>query len=47
VVDAGRRFGNHFYGYGHVQGPGGKRGRSEYGAIPYSALTSIGVTFQL
>ena len=47
VFDAGRRFGNHFYGYTHVQAPAGKRGRSEYGAIPYSALASIGVTFQL
>jgi len=47
VFDAGRRFGNHFYAYGHAQAPAGKRGRSEYGAIPYSALTSIGVTFQL
>jgi hypothetical protein len=47
VFDASRRFGNHFYAYTHVQAPAGKRGRSEYGMIPYSALTSIGVTFQL
>ncbi len=47
VFDAGRRFGNHFYGYAHAQAPAGKRGRSEYGMIPYSALVSIGVTFQL
>ena len=47
VFDAGRRFGNHFYTYGHAQAPAGKHRGSEYGAIPYSALTSIGVTFQL
>jgi hypothetical protein len=47
VFDAGRRIGNHFYAYTHVQTPAGKRGRSEYGTIPYSALVSIGVTFQM
>ena len=47
VFDAGRRFGNHFYAYTHAQAPAGKRGRSEYGSIPYSALASIGVTFQM
>jgi len=47
VLDAGRRFGNHFYAYTHTQAPAGKRDRSQFGAIPYSALASIGVTFQL
>lgn len=47
VFDACRRFGNHFSAYTHVQAPAGKRGRSEYGTIPYSALVSIGVTFQM
>ncbi len=47
VFDAGRRLGNRFYAYTHVQAPAGKRARSEYGAIPYSALISIGVTLQL
>jgi hypothetical protein len=40
VFDAGRRLGNHFYGYAHAEAPAGKR-------VPYSALVSIGVTFQL
>jgi hypothetical protein len=47
VFDAGRRFGNRFHAYLHAQTPGGRRGRSEYGAIPYSALVSIGATFQM
>jgi hypothetical protein len=47
VFDAGRRFRNHFHAYLHAQTPGGKRSRSEFGAIPYSALVSIGVTFQM
>jgi hypothetical protein len=47
VLDVGRRFGNHFYGYLHAQTPGGRPGRSEFGALPYSALLSIGVTFQM
>jgi hypothetical protein len=47
VFDAGRRFGNRFHAYLHAQTPGGKRSRSQFGAIPYSALVSIGVTFQM
>jgi len=47
VLDAGRRFGKHFYAYTHTESPSGKRNASEFGAIPYSALASIGVTFQL
>ena len=47
VFDAGRRIGNRFRAYLHAETPGGKRSRSEFGAIPYSALVSIGVTFQM
>ncbi|MGO9232327.1 MAG: hypothetical protein ACLQKA_24280 [Bryobacteraceae bacterium] len=47
VFDAGRRVKNHFRAYLHAQTPGGKPGRSEFGAIPYSALVSIGVTVQM
>jgi hypothetical protein len=47
VIDAGRRVKNHFYAYLHAQTPGGERSRSQFGAIPYSALVSIGVTFQM
>jgi hypothetical protein len=46
IVDANRRFGNHFSSYLHLQIPeGGKT--SEYGATPYAAATSVGVRFQL
>jgi hypothetical protein len=47
VLDAGRRIGNRFYAYLHGQTPGGNRTRSQFGVIPYSALISIGVTFQM
>jgi len=47
VIDGGRLIGDHFYAYTHIQAPAGKRGRSEYGAISYSALVSLGVRFQL
>ena len=46
VFDAGRRFGDHFYAYLRAQTPGGKW-HSEYGTIPYSALISVGVSFQM
>ena len=46
IIDANRRFGNHFSSYLHLQVPhGGKT--SDYGATPYSAATSVGVRFQL
>jgi hypothetical protein len=46
IIDANRRFGNHFSSYMHLQIPhGGKT--SDYGATPYSAATSMGVRFQL
>jgi hypothetical protein len=45
IVDATRRFGSHFSSYLHVEIPrGGKT--SEYGSIPYSAATSVGVRYQ-
>lgn len=47
VFDGGRQFGKHYYAYTHAQTPAGKKLRSEYGMIPYSALVSIGVRFQL
>ena len=46
IIDATRRFGNHFSSYLHLQIPeGGKT--TDYGATPYSAATSVGVRFQL
>jgi hypothetical protein len=46
IIDANRRFGNHFSSYLHLQIPqGGKT--TEYGATPYAAATSVGVRFQL
>ncbi len=47
VFDAGRRIRNRFRAYLHAETPAGKRSRSEFGAIPYSALVSIGATFQM
>ncbi len=44
--DANRRWGSHFSSYVHLEIPGG-RSTSEYGLIPYSAATSVGVRFQL
>jgi hypothetical protein len=46
VIDATRRFGNHFSSYLHMEIPAGNR-NSEYGATPYSSATSLGVRFQL
>jgi hypothetical protein len=46
VFDANRRFGNHFSSYLHGEIPVGSS-KSEYGATPYSAATSVGVRFQL
>ena len=46
IFDANRRFGNHFSTYLHLEVPSGS-GKSEYGATPYSAATSVGVRFQL
>jgi hypothetical protein len=47
VLDAGRRFANHFYAYTHMEAPAGRQGRSQFGAIPYSALVSVGVTVHI
>jgi len=46
VIDATRRFGNYFSSYVHLEVPAGTS-KSEYGATPYSAATSIGLRFQL
>jgi hypothetical protein len=46
IFDANRRFGNHFSSYLHLEVPAGSA-KSDYGATPYSAATSIGVRFQL
>jgi len=46
VFDATRRFGNHFSSYLHIEVPSGSS-KSQYGATPYSAATSIGLRFQL
>ena len=45
VLDVERRFGNHFSSYVHIAAPSGKK-TSEYGVIPYSASSSIGIRFQ-
>jgi hypothetical protein len=46
IFDANRRFGKHFSSYLHMEIPAGSS-KSEYGATPYSAATSVGVRFQL
>ncbi len=46
IVDATRRFGDHFSSYVHLGIPQGSK-TSDYGAAPYSAATSAGVRFQL
>jgi len=46
IVDATRRFGNHFSSYLHMEIPHGSK-TSDYGATPYAAATSAGVRFQL
>jgi hypothetical protein len=47
VFDAERRFGNRFAAYLHALAPSGKQWRSEYGMLPYAALVSVGVRYQL
>jgi len=46
IIDANRRFGNHFSSYLHMEVPSGGK-TSDFGAIPYSAATSAGVRLQL
>lgn len=46
VFDVSRWFGNRFSAYVHLEAPAGGR-NSEYGAAPYAAATSAGVTFHL
>ena len=47
VFDLVRRIGNSFSAYLHAETPRGRPRRSEFGAIPYSALVSIGATFHM
>jgi len=47
VLDVTRRVADHFSLTARAQTPGGKRWRSEYGMIPYSALVSIGFRYQI
>jgi hypothetical protein len=46
IIDATRRFGNHFSSYLHMEIPAGSS-KSEYGSTPYTSATSVGVRFQL
>jgi hypothetical protein len=46
IFDANRRIGSHFSTYLHMEIPVGSP-KSEFGATPYSAATSVGVRFQL
>ncbi len=46
VIDVNRWFGKHISAYVHLEVPSGSK-RSEYGAAPYSAATSLGLRFQL
>ncbi len=47
ILDVTRRVADHFSLTAHAPTPGGKRWRSEYGMIPYSALVSIGFRYQI
>ncbi|MGA2276503.1 MAG: hypothetical protein ABSG00_02785 [Terracidiphilus sp.] len=46
ILDANRRFGNHFSSYLHMEVPEGAKA-TDYGATPYTTATSLGVRFQL
>jgi hypothetical protein len=46
VIDLNRWFGKHVSSYLHMEIPAGSKS-SEYGAVPYSAASSLGVRFQL
>ncbi len=47
ILDVTRRVADHFSLVGRTEAPSGKRWRSEYGMIPYSALVSIGFRYQI
>ena len=47
ILAVTRRVADHFSLVGRTQAPSGKRWRSEYGMIPYSALVSIGFRYQI
>jgi hypothetical protein len=46
VLDVSRWAGKHFSAYAHVELPAGSK-RSQYGSVPYTAATSLGVRFHL
>jgi hypothetical protein len=46
ILDATRRLGSHFSSYVHMELPVGNS-KSNYGATPYNAATSVGIRFQL
>lgn len=46
IVDVSRWFGNHFSSYLHMEIPHGGA-TSDYGSVPYTTATSVGVRFQL
>ena len=47
VLDVNRRLGHRFSVYGRALLPAGNQRRSEYGNIPYRALVSAGLRFQI
>jgi hypothetical protein len=47
ILDVTRRIADRFSITARAETPGGKRWRSEYGMIPYSALLSIGFRYQI
>jgi hypothetical protein len=47
ILDITRRLGDHYSLTARAESPGGKRWRSEYGMIPYSALVSMGFRYQI
>jgi hypothetical protein len=46
-ADVARRIGDKVSLTGHAEAPRGKAWRSEFGMIPYAALVSIGIRYQL
>lgn len=46
VFDVNRWFGKHVSAYVHAETPGGSK-TSDYGSVPYSTATSLGLRFQL
>jgi hypothetical protein len=46
IIDINRWFGNHFSSYLHAEFPHGSA-TSDYGAVPYTSATSVGIRFEL